>query len=280
MNRLAALIQLTRPINCLITVTSVWVAAVIAGDIAISTRIAVAFVSAGLIAAFGNVVNDIFDLEVDRLSKHRRPLVRGAIGKHEAIALAVVLGAAGLALSFGVGPAAPVTALVSALLLLIYTPFLKGVPFVGNLIVAFVASLAFVYGGMAVDRPFGALILSIFAFLIHFGREMVKDIEDRRADSSIGHHTAATIDNARLARLTAIVVFIALIVATFLPVAVGHYGAGYFLVVLIGADFLLVESAHQLARTKNEADMHRIAVWLKIAMPFGLLAVLLGHWGY
>jgi geranylgeranylglycerol-phosphate geranylgeranyltransferase len=280
MQKIIELFKLTRPVNCLITFISVWVAGIIAGGPHVSARIVLASVSASLIAAFGNIVNDIFDIEVDRLSKPNRPLVRGLIEGRQAAILAGVLGTIGLALSFGVDSLAPAVAFGSALLLLIYTPLLKGIPFVGNLAVALVASMAFVYGGMAVDKPFGALILAVFAFLIHLGRELVKDIEDRLADARVGHRTAATLDNARVARLMAIAVFITLIVATFLPVAIGYYGAGYFLVVLIGTDFFLVESAHQLARTKNEADMRRIAVWLKIAMPLGLLAVLLGHLGW
>ncbi|OGC91009.1 MAG: hypothetical protein A2W25_07990 [candidate division Zixibacteria bacterium RBG_16_53_22] len=273
-------LKLSRPINCIITFMSVWVAAIIADNIFFSQRIVLASVSAGLIAAYGNIVNDIFDIKVDRLSKPNRPLVKGIVGRRGALILAIVFCVTGLALSFGVGGSAPVVASVSALLLLLYTPLLKGVPFLGNLTVAFVASLAFIYGGMAVDKPFGALILSVFAFLVHLGRELVKDIEDRLADSRVGHRTAATLGNARFARLAAIAAIVALIVATFIPVAIGLYGAGYFLVILIGVDFFLVESAHLLARTKNEPEMHRIAVWLKIAMPLGLLAVLLGHLGW
>jgi geranylgeranylglycerol-phosphate geranylgeranyltransferase len=280
MSKFVEFLKLARPVNCAITLMSVWVGAVIADNIFISVRIVLATVSACLIAAYGNIINDIFDIEVDRLNKPNRPLVRGVVGKRGAMILVIAFCIIGLALSFGVGGAAPIVAFVSALLLLIYTPLLKGIPYLGNLTVAFVASLAFVYGGMAVGKPYGALILSVFAFLIHLGRELVKDIEDRLADSRVGHRTAATISNARYARLAAIAVIVILIVATFIPVAIGFYGAGYFLVILIGADFFLVESAHLVARTKNEAEMHRVAIWLKIAMPFGLLAVLLGHLGW
>jgi geranylgeranylglycerol-phosphate geranylgeranyltransferase len=279
MMKITELIRLIRPINCLITFISVWIGAVVAGDTHLSPEIFAAALSAFFIAAFGNVTNDIFDIVVDSIGKPDRPLVKGTISKKDAQIAAVILAGAGLALSFAVGAWATLVALVAIAALLAYTPFLKGIPFVGNLTVAVIAALAFVYGGMAVGRPFGALILSGFAFLMHFGRELVKDIEDRAADARAGHRTAATLSHARPARLAAIVIFTLLIVATFIPAAIGFYGAGYFLAVLIGTDFFLVESAHLLARTKSKTEMHRIAVWLKVAMPFGLLAVLIGHLG-
>jgi geranylgeranylglycerol-phosphate geranylgeranyltransferase len=254
----------------------------VSGEIFFSDRIFIAALSAGFIAAYGNIVNDLFDYGVDLTSKPNRPLVRGLVGKLEAAGAATVFGAAGFVLSFKVGDGASLIAIWAIILLFMYTPFLKGIPFVGNITVALVASMAFIYGGIAVGRPAapGALILALFAFLMHLGREIVKDIEDRRADFEYGIRTVATYFDAKMARLAAIAVFVALIIATFIPVATGLYGAGYFLVVVAGADFFLVESAHQLASTKNEADMRRIATWLKIAMPFGLLAVLLGHLGW
>jgi geranylgeranylglycerol-phosphate geranylgeranyltransferase len=257
----------------------VWVGAIVAGNVVFTPRILLASISASFVAACGNTVNDLFDMRVDAINKPNRPLVRGVVRKPEAIAAAILFGWSGLILSLPINLYAFSVTFCVLILLLLYTPILKSVPFLGNVLVAFVASLAFVYGGIAVGRPFGALILSGFAFLMHLSREMVKDIEDRLADIQAGIRTAATLNNARPARLTAIAVLAILIIATFLPVATGLYGAGYFIVVLIGTDFFLVESAHQLAWTKDEADMHRIAMWLKIAMPFGLLAVLLGHWG-
>jgi len=279
MNKLVEFVRITRPINCLIAFISVWAGAIVAGDIFFSVRIILASASAFFIAAYGNIVNDIFDIEVDRLNKPRRPLVRGVIGRREAGVFSIILCLLGLSISFGIGGWAPLIAGAVIILLLIYTPLVKGTPFLGNLAVAIAASLAFVYGGIAANRPFGALILLIFAFLIHFGREIVKDIEDRAADAKAGFNTIATIGDARIARFSAIAILVILVLATFIPVAIGVYGMGYFIVVLLGVDLLLIKAVRQLAETKSEASMHRIAVWLKIAMPFGLLAVFLGHLG-
>jgi geranylgeranylglycerol-phosphate geranylgeranyltransferase len=280
MNKALELFRISRPINCIITFASVWIGAVVAGNIFYSGEILTASLSGACIAAFGNIVNDILDLSVDKINKPNRPLVRGIISLREARIAAIIFGMSGLILSVWIGFISFLIAAAAISLLVVYTPLLKGIPFAGNLTVALVAAMAFVYGGNAVGKPFGALILSAYAFLMHLGREIVKDIEDRLADMNYGHRTAAMLYNARLSRLTAIGVFTILIMATFLPVATGFYGAGYFLTVLIGTDFFLVESAHKLAKTNNEKEMHRIAVWLKVAMPFGLLAVLLGHLGW
>jgi geranylgeranylglycerol-phosphate geranylgeranyltransferase len=270
---------LCRPLNCLITFCSVWIAAIVAGHSIYSNRILAASLSAALITAYGNVVNDLFDIKADTINKPYRPLVRGDVDRRTAIVIAIALALIGLALSIVVGSHAYLVAMLVIILLLVYTPIFKGMSYIGNILVAVVSSLAFIYGGMAVDKPFGALILVAFAFLLHLGREIVKDIQDRYADSAAGHCTGACIADGSLSRMLASVVLAILIAATFIPFFAKLYGLGYLIVVVIGTDIIIAESIHRLIITGDEAAMRQISLWLKFAMPFGLLAVLLGQIG-
>ncbi|HBC47757.1 MAG TPA: hypothetical protein DCZ43_11980, partial [candidate division Zixibacteria bacterium] len=156
----------------------------------------------------------------------------------------------------------------------------KGMIYLGNLLVAGVASLAFVYGGMAVNRPLGAAILVAFAFLLHLGREMVKDIQDKSADASVGHRTGATIADGRISRVLASFVLMLLIAATLAPFFGRLYGLGYLIVVVVGVDFIIIESIHTLIVAGDSESMVRVSFWLKLAMPIGLLAVLIGRMGW
>jgi geranylgeranylglycerol-phosphate geranylgeranyltransferase len=270
---------LCRPVNCLITFCSVWIAAIIAGHSLFSIRILAASLSAAFITAYGNIVNDLFDLKVDSLNKPYRPLIRGYIDRKTALAIAIALALVGLALSFAVSSYAYLIALLVIILLLVYTPIFKGMNYLGNILVAGVSSLAFIYGGLAVDKPFGALILVVFAFLLHLGREIVKDIQDRIADSAVGHRTGACIADGSLSRMLASLVLAILIFATFLPYFAKLYGLGYLIVVVISTDIIIAESIHRLIVTGDETDMRQVSLWLKLAMPLGLLAVLLGQIG-
>ena len=279
-NNLKTALILSRPVNLLIAFISVWAAALIAGEALISVRIIAACVSAAFITAYGNIVNDIFDIEIDRINKSRRPLPSGLMSVKEARLTAILCAVVGLLLSFVVADPAFIIALSALILLTIYTPVFKGLLFIGNISVALVSSLAFIYGAMAVDRPYGAAILSVFAFLYHFGREMVKDVEDLAADSKSGIRTGASIDNSETARFLAGGLFLLLVVATLIPFFTDHFGAGYFLTVLFGVDIVLVVSAIKLFQTDDPRVMRKIAALLKAAMPLGILAVLLGSRGF
>lgn len=280
MQKAKALFVLTRPINCSITFLSVWIGAAVAGDVYHSWRIVAASISAAMITGMGNAVNDILDITIDRINKPFRPLPSGMLSAREAWTLAGGLGIAGLLLSLFVSRFAPILALCVILLLMIYTPVFKGMSYFGNALVAFVSSLAFVYGGMAVDRPFGAIVLSAFALLLHFGREIIKDIQDMSADSAAGIRTGAASNGAGVSRIAATVALSLLAIGTIVPFGIGAYGLSYLIVVVVGVDSILVFAIYQLAKTDNEMGMRRIALWLKAAMPLGLAAVFIGSRGW
>jgi len=64
LTKISAIFRLTRPVNVLITVVSVWIAALLSADFSGLDYVAVlmgAF-AAGIIAAGGNIHNDILDL--------------------------------------------------------------------------------------------------------------------------------------------------------------------------------------------------------------------------
>ena len=280
MKKLRETFILMRPINCLITFLSLWVGAIVAGKIYFSWRILIAAISASAITGFGNIVNDIFDVQIDSINKPFRPLIQGIISKKDATIAAVVLAAMGLFLSIFVAENALVVTFTAIILLMIYTPFFKGSIFLGNILIAFVSSLVFVYGGMAVDHMFGAVILSIYAFFFHLGREIVKDIQDRYADIARGQRTGAALDNAKTAREMASLIFGTLIIITAMPFIAAVYSYGYMITILLGTDIILDFSIYHLLKTDSESTMRSIAGWLKIAMPLGLLAVFFGSRGW
>jgi geranylgeranylglycerol-phosphate geranylgeranyltransferase len=269
---------LCRPLNCLITFMSVWVGAIIASQIYFSDRILAAAISAGLITAYGNIINDLFDIRGDSINKPFRPLAGGEVGRPIAIVLAAVLALIGFILSFFVAQNAWLIAIAVIILLFIYTPILKGMNYLGNLLVALVASMAFIYGGVAVDRPFGAIVLIVFAFLLHLGREIVKDIHDKTADSLTGYRTGAAISDGLYSRILGSAVLVLLIAATFIPYFLHLYGLGYLMIVIV-IDLILTESIRHLIISGDQASALRISLWLKLAMPLGLLAVLVGRLG-
>ena len=83
--KILSYIKITRPFNVLITFFVVVVAILISQKEQTDLfTILLASIAASLVAAAGNIVNDIYDVESDKISHPNRILVLGEICKKEA----------------------------------------------------------------------------------------------------------------------------------------------------------------------------------------------------
>ena len=261
------LIALLRPLNCLITFASV----LLGGWLAVPTLspvLLIAACSAALLTGGGNVLNDVCDLETDRINKPERPLPSGRISPLLAHLEAIVLLILGLFAGFFLPPLAVAIALIAACSLILYNLRLKHVPLLGNLLVSLLASLAFLYGGTAVQAPYPATIPAIFALFYHLGREILKDVEDTLGDPS--GSTLPLRWGKRNAQMLATAIFSLLILITPLPVYLGFYGTPYLALVFL-LNLLLVYILRTLWRHPDR--LPRMNQLLKIGMVLGLSAI-------
>ena len=75
MSKLQAIIKISRPINFLITFFAVIIAAQISLEqIIVNTQIIFGGLAMAFACSAGNVINDIFDLEIDKINKPNRVL--------------------------------------------------------------------------------------------------------------------------------------------------------------------------------------------------------------
>jgi len=150
-----------------------WVALVLAGA------------STALVTAGGNVLNDLLDLEGDRVNHPERPLVTGEVSVRTARGLAAALFGLGAVVVVPVILVEPLVGLILAAavaLLLGYEFRFKSVGFAGNLVVAFLTGMVFLYGGAAAGNPEVLLPFAAMAFLATLSREVIKDMEDVAGD--------------------------------------------------------------------------------------------------
>ena len=152
----------------------------------------VIFLSLGVffLVAFANAHNDIIDFETDKINRPKRPLPSGYIKLKTAniiaikcVCLAIILGLISgfkFALLF---------AAVGALSF-VYNKFLKGLPLVGNLVVALLTTTPIAIPIVKFGLPQPELFnLVFFAFMLTMAREITKDIEDMPGDAAIGLKT-------------------------------------------------------------------------------------------
>ncbi len=238
--------------------------------------------AAFLVCAAGNIVNDLLDIEIDRINRPQRMLVKGVISRTPAIKLAVALTILSLVIGLLVNLAVFLSVVIALMLLALYNFKAKIIPVLGNLLIAALGSLTFITGGLAVDSSLtfvlpGPLIPAIFAFLFHLAREIVKDVEDIEGDRLNGVKTLPQIVGVSRALLAALGVFFVFSLASFVPVFQGWFGRTYEIIAVYLIDlptlllliFIWGHPTPKMLRTGS--------LVLKGGMVLGILALILAR---
>jgi len=265
-----------RPLNILIAFLSIFIGGLITGTIHPLKKLLLACLSGSIIAAGANSINDYFDLEIDRINKPRRPLPSGRITTRQAWAFSMVCFLVGIAISAGIHATGFAIALLSSIALYVYSWKLKGTVIWGNLTVALITGLAFVYGGLALGRIRQSLILGVFSFFFNFAREIIKDIEDQTGDRSNGVVTFPIRYGDRPSLFLATVTMAVLVVLTVLPYLFGWFTMRYLIAVVLGVDSFLLFVMTAMWRDSSPRNMRRLSFWMKVDMFMGLLAIYIG----
>ena len=232
--------------------------------------------AAAFTLAAGNIINDIFDIEIDKINCPLRPLPSGKITIKEAYILISVLILLSLIISFLVSYIAFIIVIVSHLILFLYSKFLKSIPLVGNISIAFLTGLVFIFGGVVVGNPSAAIVPAIFAFLINLVRELVKDIQDIEGDRLSNVVTFPIRYGIKKSRILALIITLILILCTLLPFILQMYKIEYFLVVMIVVNPILVYCLKILFAEHSPKNLDMTSKLLKLSMIFGLIAIFLG----
>lgn len=267
---------LLRPINILIGAITIFVGAFMTGTIQPLEKVLLACVSGSLIMAAGNVINDYFDVEIDRINKPFRPLPSNQMDVKAALIFSIILFALGVFLSIFIISVAVAVAVFTSVGLFVYSAKLKRTVLLGNLAVSLFTAIAFIYGGISVGRWQGALIPAGFAFLFHLGREIIKDVEDQNADETSSAQTLPIRFGTTAALAVATVVFLSLILFTFIPYFLDIYNEAYFWTVFIGVDLVIVMILGMMWLRPVPGTLRLISAALKADMLVGLLAIYVG----
>lgn len=276
MKTLKGYILLTRPLNCVIAFISIFIGGFVTGTIHPLGKLLLAALSGTLVAAAANAVNDVFDLAIDRINKPNRPLPSGMVTSKAAYRYAVILFVLGMACGALIHWQGLLVAVCSSILLYLYSARLKRTVLWGNLTVAFISGLAFVYGGLAVGRTLQALVVGGFALFYHLAREIIKDAEDVEGDAKDGAVTLPIRYGVKSALLVATCVMLLLIGLTLIPYYLSIFSVSYLWVVVLGVDAFLMFVIISMWRDSDPKNLGRLALLMKFNMFVGLIAVYVG----
>ncbi len=274
--KIIAYIELSRPLNNVILAIALGVTVALTGQPVLSLPVLLAIVSAILIAAGGNALNDYNDIATDRINKPDRPLPSGRLTSPEALVFAFSLFVAGNSMAWYIHRANALIAALATICLILYDIRYKNRPLIGNIIVAFLTALAFIYAGSVYHKIVEAIIPAVFSFIFHLGREIIKDAEDIAGDRAQNAETLPILIGKRpaLGVATALYVLVGLLVIW--PYIDGIYSWRYFAIALPGVNGVLLGLMISLWRDTSATNLNQISRYLKYDMLLGLLAIAAG----
>lgn len=270
-------INIIRPANCLITFFAIIISGFICTN---ANHITVNLFLAGLvgfiITAAGNSINDIMDIDIDRINRPQRPLPSLRLTIKQGWLLFVFLMTASVVLSLLINYFSFLIILSSNLLLILYSVSIKRVPLFGNIVISFLTAYAFIFGGMVAGNVNGAFIPAIFAFLINMIREVIKDMEDIEGDKMSGVNTFPIKFGNKASKYFVLVVSAILFLFTLVPFLFHIYQIEFFLIVMIIVNPVLFFIVKSLFEDSSRKNLGRLSTLLKLNMVAGLIAIFAG----
>ncbi len=256
-------------------------------------KIASGTLMAAVLNGASNTLNQVTDLEADRINKPKRPLPEGRIGPAEALRAAGVLYVAAFLLAAVAGPQCVWLAGIAALLTVLYSapPFrLKAVPYVANVVIAVPRGVLLKVAGWSCVRDFGRTepwYIGLIFGLFLLGATTTKDFADARGDEAAGFRTLPVVlGPKRAAWLISpflVLPFLLIPYGIYAGILTGNATMLYALTALLalwGAYVvtLMVRNPDDLARTENHPSWTHMYVMMFVAqVGFALAYVGLGR---
>ncbi len=269
-------LRIMRPFNCfLISMCAIvgWVAD--KGTSAFTEQwpaLIMTFIGGWALSAAAMILNDYFDIEVDKINQPQRPIPNGEIKPKTALIVGIVLVILGILLGLGIDfysyyalegvfGVAIVTAIINSVILIIYTNYLKKYSILGNLAVSFGVWFGFMYGDLVVDFTFNIFpeTLGFAAFVLNFGREMMKGIMDIEGDRANKVTTVATALGVKATAVISAITYLLAISSALLPIKfaevswvyVGTISVAFILAILCAVWILIDQSTRSIVIIKT-----------------------------
>jgi geranylgeranylglycerol-phosphate geranylgeranyltransferase len=261
-----------RPSNSVAAGVLTFLGAFVAGGVGVELAATGAAVLATVFATgAGMAINDYFDREIDSVNRPERAIPRGAVSARGALVWSGVLFVGAVVAAAVLPVLAIAIAVVNLLALVAYTEWFKGLPAVGNVIVAYLTGSTFLFGGAAVGAPLAPSVLFVLAALSTLSREVIKDVEDVAGDREEGLRTLPIAVGERRALYAATAALVVAVVASPVPYLLGTFGVAY-LALVVPADLGMVYAAVEAYGDATAGQTH-----LKYAQFLAVVAFLVGR---
>ena len=247
------------------------------------------------ITAAGNIINDIYDVEIDSINKPEKIIIGKKVTEKNANYFFIIFNIIGVGLGFYISnqigkPEFSGLFIVISSLLYLYSTFIKSILIFANIILAALFAFSLLIVGLFdllpaitfLNQEHQSFIFSIllnysfFAFYIILMREIVKDIEDIDGDKN-GNLITLPIILGR--KRTSYIVFGMSVLAMFgtvyyiyIHLSGDTYAIVYFLLFTLAP---LLYFSIKIWDAKNKSDYTFLSKLLKVIMLLGMCSLLL-----
>jgi geranylgeranylglycerol-phosphate geranylgeranyltransferase len=265
-------IFMIRPQISVMALTGGFIGGAINGLEYITVDLFIAVIVVFLMLGGANAFNDYFDREIDKIIHPKRAIPSGNLTEGECLKFAYLTFGLSLVLSLIINIYCFLIVVFTIFLLVLYEKIFKEMALLGNILAGFLGGMAFVFGGMAVGKPYTATILALMAFLIMLAREILMDVRDIKGDS-IQRITLPMKIGVKNAIYFGCICIIGTVLITPLPLLYNILNWKYLLL-LIPADILFLYSIYLVLKNVNNTG--KTTNIIRTAGALGLIGFVLG----
>ncbi|GHA49972.1 prenyltransferase [Salinimicrobium marinum] len=246
-----------------------------------------------VLAAAGNIINDIHDVNTDTINKPHKQTIGKEISEPVAYNWFIALNIWGVGIGFYLSnlvgkPSFTALFIIPSALLYLYATQIKRTILVGNLVVSIMVGMIIVMVGIfdlypaitSQNRDTQRVIFSIlidygiFGFLVNFLREMVKDQEDIKGDYNAGMQTLPVVlgreRTNKIIFLAALFPIAGVLYYIYEYLYENQLAVAYALFLILGP---LLYFLVKITTAKTKKQYHHLSMLLKLILAFGLVSI-------
>jgi 4-hydroxybenzoate polyprenyltransferase len=254
------------------------------------------------IAAGGYIINDYFDLNIDRVNKPDNLVIDRVIRRRWAIVWHILFSLLGLALSYYIGyrlgnPLVGILNTIAVLLLWFYSTSFKKQLLVGNVVISLLTAwvvlilyvcesklslieLSDAQSAYLSDVFKLAVLYGAFAFITSLIREVVKDMEDMHGDGKYHCRTMPLVWGIEVSKIFVyiwmLVLTAAVLIFSVYALQIKWWGLSVYLILLVLVPLvMLFPRLRKSLTTKDFALDSRFIKWIMLT---GILSMLIFKW--
>jgi len=277
MKKILPYIMITRPLNVVMGALTILISSVISEyngpiNVIILSALVVVFYAMG-----ANILNDYFDYKIDKINRPDRAISSGLIERNHALILSIISFIIGTLIAMQLNKNSQLVSIGISLPLIIgYNAKLKNYPLIGNIVVALILSLSFMYAGFIFENTKPLIIPSLLCFGLTLIREIVKDMADYIGDNAVGAKTFPIVFGKNKTIMLCTVLSILIGIGSFIPFLTGYYNIFYGISLIMSIEIPLAVVVISLLNKPNIETAKRSARILKLCTVAGLFCIYIG----